>query len=1345
MQRTHRENLINSAVVTWGYCRTVGLLVVSLEVVLMMPCCGVVQASEWVEHTKTYEKYGTLGSFGLSPGDTLTDILESDDFPFEPTPGNFEVIINSASFDDKGQIGGIESSDGSSCRFRNVIPTTRVPDSAVQVVGRRLRVDISATDDAHCAGHIGWPYGVPVSITWRAKCADACAQGACEPGALSAGLGSVNVSIALGRDRFGQSAGQLAIRAELPGATLAQPAGLQVFLGAGAERITDEFTGALRQVRTSQVLADIVANNAVSYQIRFYTADSFTTNRVSGVYQPNGSPFQIITVENPDTNTVNKLRISSVGQLGEREYQYEYFPTENRWELSRAYGLVREFQTVHWIGDTRIVTQEVREANGTLVMQQVEKYRVFPWGATNLVERIADPAGAALTNRWVYYEDPSAGHNYKRLRYRIEPTGRWEKYEYDNAGRIIKIVKQFTNAAIDAPEDQCLVVYWDYWGNWVRRTEFLQGHWIRWEETWRTPSSRTEWQFTDMWGASILETITTWHTNGLFESQPRSIRQPDGTWSLFHYAVSADGLCKITTNDVGAGTGSAITNGTRTITVTDLAGRVLTNETYDIASGLLVARSVVLTTDPLGRPTSIADLTGTNSTTYACCGAARSVDTEGIVTEYEYDPLGRQVAVRRAGVFTEYTYDAAGRMIAVWRNGTLISSNRYDLAGRLISTTDALGQTTTFAESFNENGELVKTTTYPDGSTRVETYYQDGQLKSITGTAVHGVRYEYGVAPDEDGWRRFSKEIKLSSSGQDTAEWTKTFYDMLDRPYKVAYPDASFSRRWYNTKGQLWKERDPDGVVTLYGYNDRGEREITAVDINHNDVIDFEGHDRITIIRSSVLQARGVTVRRTTTIMHTTDGAPATEIIAIHDASFDGSQAWHVEHGLTNHTATTIHRPSATKTILTTAPDGSYTVSIYTTGRLVSVSRFDALHTPIERTTYEYDPAGRQKSQSNSFGDLIVTTAFVYDQADQLIAITNAVGLPEQQVTRYVYDSRGRRIQTILPDGATQFIAYYRTGEIATNWGARTYPVAYTYDYAGRLKTMTTWKHFATQTGPATTTWNYDPQRGFLTAKVYADQSSVTYTYTPAGRLARRTWARGVTTDYSYNAAGELARIEYSDATPDIAFTYDRRGRRVAVTNGNMVATFTYNAAGQMLTESFPHCNLTITNIYDSLLRREWLLADPANLALRFEHDAASRLRTVAAGPYTATYTYQPHSSRVSHIVLAHGTNPVLRTTKTYDALSRLQQVDHLTPNPDDHRRFLYHYNLANQRTRRTHADGSYWEYTYDPLGQVLTARNHWPNGTPVLGQHYQYHYDDIGNRTDSAVGLPPAISTYTA
>ena len=98
------------------------------------------------------------------------------------------------------------------------------------------------------------------------------------------------------------------------------------------------------------------------------------------------------------------------------------------------------------------------------------------------------------------------------------------------------------------------------------------------------------------------------------------------------------------------------------------------------------------------------------------------------------------------------------------------------------------------------------------------------------------------------------------------------------------------------------------------------------------------------------------------------------------------------------------------------------------------------------------------------------------------------------QVTTYYFDNMGRVTNTTLPDGTSVISSYYPTGLTATNGGSRTYPVAYVYDAQGRMTNMTTWG----QAGPEATTWNYDPNRGWLNSKKYPDTNGPSYTYTPA-------------------------------------------------------------------------------------------------------------------------------------------------------------------------------------------------------------------------------------------------------
>lgn len=113
-----------------------------------------------------------LATNGFPPGYTFTSYLESDEFPFDLTPGNFEVRVNSAFFDDAGAIGSINSTGPSiSCPGNpqgNEITDKIIPEADVTITpdSRHLRVTIAATDDADCAGYIGW---YNVSITWRAQ------------------------------------------------------------------------------------------------------------------------------------------------------------------------------------------------------------------------------------------------------------------------------------------------------------------------------------------------------------------------------------------------------------------------------------------------------------------------------------------------------------------------------------------------------------------------------------------------------------------------------------------------------------------------------------------------------------------------------------------------------------------------------------------------------------------------------------------------------------------------------------------------------------------------------------------------------------------------------------------------------------------------------------------------------------------------------------------------------------------------------------------------------------------------------------------------------------------------
>ena len=53
----------------------------------------------------------------------------------------------------------------------------------------------------------------------------------------------------------------------------------------------------------------------------------------------------------------------------------------------------------------------------------------------------------------------------------------------------------------------------------------------------------------------------------------------------------------------------------------------------------------------------------------------------------------------------------------------------------------------------------------------------------------------------------------------------------------------------------------------------------------------------------------------------------------------------------------------------------------------------------------------------------------------------------------------------------------------------------------------------------------------------------------------------------------------------------------------------------------------------------------------------------------------------------------------------------------------------------KRHINWSFWLYQYDNLGQVISGKRYWRDGTPLAGQQFGYGFDDIGNRTSTQAG----------
>jgi RHS repeat-associated protein len=392
-----------------------------------------------------------------------------------------------------------------------------------------------------------------------------------------------------------------------------------------------------------------------------------------------------------------------------------------------------------------------------------------------------------------------------------------------------------------------------------------------------------------------------------------------------------------------------------------------------------------------------------------------------------------------------------------------------------------------------------------------------------------------------------------------------------------------------------------------------------------------------------------------------------------------------------------------------------------------------------------YDEHGRQAAVIDARNG---ATTYAYNAADLVTSVTSpppGTGAPAQ-VTSTAYDRSLRATNIVYADGGSLTNEYLPSGLLSRVYGSRTYPVGYGYDAQGRMTRMTNWSGFAAGSGARVTVWNYHATRGWLANKRYPDSTGPDYTYTLGGRLLTRQWARGtprLSTTYSYNGAGELVKADYSDSTPDVVYVYNRLGQQTRVDQGANRTLFTLTLAGQRLVETNTLgvlAGTSVTNSYDTALRRSALRFFRTNVAaaltVSYGYDTAGRLSTVGDGAAQATYGYLANSALVEEITFRQSGTQRMKTTRQYDRLNRLTSVASAPSGANQFPvGFAYQYNDANQRVRATLADGSFWVYEYDRLGQVVSGKRYWIDGTPVPGQQFEYGFDDIGNRGSASWG----------
>ncbi|MFF4155496.1 LamG-like jellyroll fold domain-containing protein [Streptomyces sp. NPDC001678] len=804
----------------------------------------------------------------------------------------------------------------------------------------------------------------------------------------------------------------------------------------------------------------------------------------------------------------------------------------------------------------------------------------------------------------------------------------------------------------------------------------------------------------------------------LTETQVSDSR-PDGVTTAFAY----DAMSRIV-SETGAAVKNEITGVTHTAKTTrafDPDGMLLTESTEDTTGG-----------DAQRTTTHHYDEHGLED---------KTTDAEGNDTVVAYDALGRKTRTTDAlGTTYEFRYTPGGRLAETvlkgWRGDPsgeakdlVVASNAYDPAGRLASSTDAMGATTAYA--YFDDGKLAsktaKSVTQADGSKHdivMEADVYDGAGNLIQRTGAGGTAT---VTNEMDATGRVTRSV-LDPNGLN--RWTTYAYDDADRPVeqKTALSTQRFT---YDKAGNKLTQTVVDGDRTRtakFAYDQRGLA-LTATTPRGNET----GADATAFTTTNRYDALGRLVEQIAPQIQAEQQGQQPQAVKPstlrgYNTFGEATEARAANGSVTRTAVDKLGRATAV-TLPDYTPPGGEKITAVTRVAYDALGRRTATTDPLGRTvSYAYDQLGhliRQSLPATSLLNANLNTSLGSDGNPLQPTST------DDQANRFTWTPTGLRLSTTGPTGARAEATYDELGRQLTATTVERYPSAQ------NLTTRYAWDDAGNQissTSPAglITSAAYDVAGEVLSATEPGGGTSK-FAYDALGRKVQTVDATGRKSVTRYDGFGGVAgTVDYGTgdtALRSTAVEYDADGNRVSATSASGAkTTFAYDAVGRMTLQAEP-------------------VADGKSITTTFGYDAmGNRTRLTDGRGNTTTYTFTPWGLPESTIEPVTAAQPKAadRTwTKVYDAAG--QNVAELLPGGvERHSTYDVHGRLTKEtgtgaeaattdRTLEHDLAGRLTKvgsgdvlnpntYTYNDRGELLTSNG--PGGKST------YTYDNDGNMT---------------
>jgi RHS repeat-associated protein len=880
----------------------------------------------------------------------------------------------------------------------------------------------------------------------------------------------------------------------------------------------------------------------------------------------------------------------------------------------------------------------------------------YAYNGVGLLTKVTDPLGHATS-----YAYDSA----RRLTTATDPLGDTTTYAYDANGNQLRVTDARGNTTTTS---------YDVMGRLTAVTDALGE-----TTSYAYDASGLQLTVTDALGRV---TATSYDSRGLVTltaypdasdtlltydaaGQQAGSRNPDGWWTTQAYDPAGRPLT--TTNslagqarqfydpagqalegrdELGRWTQSAFSARGWSTQGTDALGDVSTMA-YDAAGDLTSSTDPLSHTqsyqyDALARQTVATDaLSHSVTTTYDAAGNVSTVtDPNGHVTSYAYDAANRRTAATEAvgtpvqetqitgydpvgnattqtdglGHTVTYVYDKLNRLVAVHDPLNHVTTTAYDAVGNVTATVDGLGEVTSYAYDAMDRQTAV---TDPLGNTTTTVFDRDGNVVAVIDPMGHETRY---------GYDPLDRQV-LMVDGE--CNVTRYAYDAAGNRVAVTDPDGNVTAYVFDGLNRIVKETDPLGDVTTTAYDAAGRTTSVTDRDGRTQLFSYDAADRLTA--ATWLSSGSATVN-----LVTYGYDPKGNLLTAADYHGTVSSSYDALDRATSYAnvfgqVLTYSYGAADRLTLRTDSLGGVLTSVYdAAGRLTS-RQFGGSGLTQARADLGYTSAD-QLSSVTRFSDvagttLVGTTAYAYDAASRLTAITNKSG---SGATLSYYDN--------AYDPASRLTA--QTWGSGTSSGSH----AYAYDCTGQLEVADGVTYTYDRNGNRTQVGSYT----YLTAQPNRTSSDGVYgyTYDNEGNLIGKGKA-GETWTFGYDTLDRLTSVQ--EVTPGgtqyaATYTYDVEGHRVQQdvwTPGTGVVTTRYAFDGLQVWAELSATNVVQTRYLWGDDEAQLLARTDVGVGLRWELvDQLGSVRDVVSADGTTVLDhveYGPFGTITSETNAANG------------------------------------------------------------------------------------------------------------